>query len=153
LLLEGPLSLFAAAGRLRSERVNRETTMFGTAIDLISERPDGSFVLYLIEQGPWDADAMTHLHVIQDRVYACFDAAVDGRLAAGHPDVSGRPVVIRVDTYGTPPGKVAGFVRFLAELIARSPAHQDALRRSTHVTSVAFECVEKAVRRGGEPPS
>jgi hypothetical protein len=127
--------------------------MFGTAIDLITDRPDGSFVLYLIEQGPWSADAMTHLHAIQDRVYACFDLVVEGQLAKGHPDSSGRAVVIRVDAYGTPPGKVAGFIRFLAELIARSPDHQDALRRSPHVASIGFECGEKSLRRGGEPAS
>jgi hypothetical protein len=126
--------------------------MLPAAIDLITERLDGSFVLYLIDQGPWRADAMTHLHAIQDRVYACFDLAVDGELAARHPDSAGRPVVIRVDAYDTPPGKVAGFVRFLAELIERSPAHQDKLRRSTHVPSIAFECVEKRLRIG-EPAS
>jgi hypothetical protein len=127
--------------------------MLGTTIDLITDRPDGSFVLYLIEQGPWSSDAMTHLHAIQDRVYACFDLAVDGRLAAGHPDSSGRPVVIRVDAYDTPAGKVAGFVRFLADVIAGSPDHQDALRRSPHVTSIDFECVEKHLRRGGQGAS
>jgi hypothetical protein len=127
--------------------------MFGTAIDLITDRPDGTFVLYLIEQGPWTSDALTHLHAIQDRVYACFDLVVDGELAAGHPDSSGRPVVIRVDAYDTPPGKVAGFVRFLADVIVGSPRHQDALRRSPHVTAIDFECVEKRRRRGGEPAS
>ena len=127
--------------------------MFGTAIDLITDRPDGTFVLYLIEQGPWSSDTMMHLHAIQDRVYACFDLVVNGELAAGHPDSSGRPVVIRVDAYDTPPGKVAGFVRFLADVVAGSPKHQDALRRSPHVASIEFECAEKVLRRGGRASS
>ena len=99
-----------------------------SAIDLITDRPDGTFVLYLIEQGPWSSDTMMHLHAIQDRVYACFDLVVNGELAAGHPDSSGRPVVIRVDAYDTPPGKVAGFVvsgrrdRGLAQAPGRAPA-------------------------------
>jgi len=121
--------------------------MPGTEIDLIAERADGSFVLYLIEQGPWSSDMSTHLRAIQDRVYATFDLAVDGELAAGHPDSAGRPVVIRVDAYDTPPGKVAGFVHFLATVLLNSARHQDALRRSPHVTKIDFECVEKRLRK------
>jgi hypothetical protein len=126
--------------------------MLGTTIDLIAERPDGALVLYLIEQGPWSSDALTHLRAIQDRVYACFDLVVGGRLPTGHLDSSDGRVVIRVDAYDTPPGKVAGFVRFLADVVAGSPDHQDALRRSAHVNSIDFECVEKS-RRGGRDPA
>src|SRR4051812_21379641 len=94
----------------------RAGTMSETAIDLITERADGSFVLYLIEQGPWTQDTIGHLRAIQERVYATFDVAVGGQLATRHPDASGRPVVIRVDAYDTPPGKVAGFVEYLAKM-------------------------------------
>lgn len=51
-------------------------------VDLITERPDGTFVMYLVEQGPWTSEPTDHLRRIQDRLYDYFDVAVDGHLAS-----------------------------------------------------------------------
>jgi Family of unknown function (DUF6572) len=112
-------------------------------VDLVSERPDGTFVIYLVEQGPWTSDPITHLRSIQDRLYGYFDVAVDGHLANLYPASSGRPVVIRVDAYDTPPQQVASFVQHFSEMIAGSMEHRGAVQRSSHIASLAFECEEK----------
>jgi hypothetical protein len=68
-------------------------------IDLVTDRPtDGAFILVLVEEGPWDPDETdVQLRRIQDRLYDCVDAAVDGHLAGKYPDSRGKPVVIRLD--------------------------------------------------------
>ena len=112
-------------------------------LDLITERPDGTFVMYLVEQGPWTAEPTSHLCAIQERLYDYFDVAVGGHLANLYPDSAGRPVVIRVDSYDTPKHKVADFVQHFSGVIANSSEHQNAIRRSPHLASLTFECEEK----------
>lgn len=48
-------------------------------IDLVTKRPDGAFVMVLVEQGPWDeADVTQHLRRVQDRLYDYVEIAIDG---------------------------------------------------------------------------
>lgn len=119
--------------------------MVHVKLDLVTERADGTFVMYLVEEGPWTSEPTTPLRSIQDRLYDYFDVAVDGHLARLYPESAGRAVVIRVDAYDTPPGQVAGLVQHFSEVLASSAEYQDAIRRSPHIASLALECEEKAL--------
>jgi len=113
----------------------------GLTIDLITERPaDGAFVLILIEEGPWDPDQIeSHLQRIQDRLYDCIDAAIDGHLAAKYPKSTGKPVIIRLDCYDTPDETIANFMRRFAESISGSHDVQRDLAVGRFVKSLSVE--------------
>lgn len=110
-------------------------------IDLVTERPsDGAFVLVLVEEAPWSSDATEEqLRRIQDRLYDCVDAAVDGHLAGKYPDSRGRPVVVRLDCYDTPDQPVRDFMKRFAEAVANSEEVQRDLVAHGFVQSLGFE--------------
>ena len=69
-------------------------------IDLITERPDGALVLVLVEEGPWSEGQLTdELRRVQQRLYDCVEAAVDGVIAERYPQWKSRVFVIRLDCY------------------------------------------------------
>jgi len=110
-------------------------------IDLVTQRPaDGAYVLVSVEAGPWQTDnVQTELRRIQDRLYDCVDAAVDGHLAAKYPESRGKPVVIRLDCYDTPDKPVSDFMKRFAESIARSHEIQRDVVGQGWVASLGFE--------------
>ena len=120
-------------------------------IDLVTERPsDGAFILVLIEEGPWDpAETEAQLRRIQDRLYDCIDAAVDGHLVAQYPDSCGKPVVIRLDCYDTPGQPVRDFMTRFAEAIANSEEIQRDLVDQGFVQSIGFEFNQRTLKESG----
>jgi hypothetical protein len=120
-------------------------------IDLVTERPDGAYVLVLVEHGPWALDAtQAHLRRIQDRLYDCVDAAVDGHLAGKYPDSRGRPVVIRLDCFDTPDGPVRDFMERFGEAIANSEQVLRDLTAQGFVRSLGFEYNRRTLGGGDE---
>src|SRR5262245_50880225 len=120
-------------------------------IDLVTERPsDGAFILVLVEEGPWGPDeAEGQLGRIQDRLYDCVDAAVDGHLARKYPDSRGKPVVIRLDCYDTPDRPVRDFMKRFAEAIATSEEIQRDLAAQGFVQSIGFEYNRRTLKGRG----
>ena len=110
-------------------------------IDLVTERPsDGAFILVLVEEGPWaDDDVPAQLRRIQERLYDCVDAAVDGHLAQRYPDSRGKPAVIRLDCYDIPDSPMRKFVTGFAESIRDSQEVQRDLLAQGFVKSLGFE--------------
>ena len=75
----------------------------------------------VLVEGPWDGDIEVHLRSLQDRMFGCLNAALDGHLAAQFPEAKGLNVVIRVDCYDVPRDEVeAFFERFTAGVSAMS---------------------------------
>ena len=112
-------------------------------VDLITQTPDGRFVLLLVEQGPWMDAPEVHLRKLQERLYDCLDIAIDGHLAALHPESRGKVVVIRVDAHATPQGAVSEFVERFALHAQGSTEIQDAVARQDFVSALDFECNER----------
>ena len=85
-------------------------------VDIVATQPDGKFVLYMVEVGPWrEEQVVAELRRVQDRLYKFISVAVDGHLAKTYPDSVGRGVVIRLDCYDTPKEPVEEFfARFVA---------------------------------------
>lgn len=117
-------------------------------IDLITEKPDGTFVMILVEEGPWSGDAEGHLRRIQERLFNYVDIAVDGHLASLHPESRGRTVLIRVDAYGTPDGEVSAFVEQFASHVGTSAEVREAISDRGFVRAIDFECSEKELDEG-----
>lgn len=110
-------------------------------IDLVTERPsDGSFILVLVEEGPWKtAEIPAHLQRIQARLYDCVDAAIDGHLVKKYPDSRGKPVVIRLNCFDTPNTSVRELITRFAESIRESEEVQRDLIAQGFVSSLSFE--------------
>jgi hypothetical protein len=75
----------------------------------------------VLVEGPWDGDTDDHLRSLQDRVFGCLEAALDGQLAAQFPEAKGLDVVIRIDCYDVPREEVQAFIdRFTGGIAAMS---------------------------------
>lgn len=80
----------------------------------------------VLVEGPWIGALDENLSALQDRIYGCLNAALDGKLAEQFPAALGKPVVIRVDCYDLPQPEVQAFVERFAEGIALMPDYSTA---------------------------
>jgi hypothetical protein len=109
-------------------------------IDLIGEMSDGSWVMILVEEGPWDHDELVaNLRRIQALFHNCVDVAIDGYLAKLYPKSKGKPAVVRLDCYDTPDGPVRKFVDRFAAHVRDAPDIQRDLKSKGFVASLRFE--------------
>lgn len=112
----------------------------GIPIEAITRRPDGAYVLVLVEQGPWNHDAVnSHMRRIQQRLNDCLSLALFGGLAAAFPETAEMPVIVRLDCYDTPDANIRELVERFATAVSESSKIQDGLLRNPFVSSIAFE--------------
>jgi hypothetical protein len=91
-------------------------------VDFIAfDEARGACLMVLVEEGPWTAPAEVHLADLQDRIYGCLDAALDGQLAAKFPEARGKQVVVQIDCYDLPSGDVDSFLKQFAAGVASLP--------------------------------
>ena len=96
--------------------------------------------MVLVEEGPWPPDEINaNLCRVQERLYNCVDAALDGNLAERYPESKGKPVVIRLDAYDLPEQEVREFFAVFAESVPRLPEYAAALASNVFVTRISFE--------------
>jgi hypothetical protein len=94
-------------------------------------------LLVLVEQGPWTGLIDDHLRALQDRLYGCLDAALDGNVAEQFPKSVNKKFVVRLDCYGVPRDEVDEFMsRFSAGVLDRRDYSPNA---SPWVRSFQFE--------------
>jgi hypothetical protein len=94
-------------------------------------------LLVLVEQGPWSCPIEDHLTALQDRLYGCLDAALDGRLAEQFPAATNRIIIIRVDCYGVPRAELDEFMHRFAVGVRELPDYSPT--SSLWVQSFEFE--------------
>ena len=119
-------------------------------IDLITHNPkDDKYAMILVEEGPWpDEDIVTKLHELQDRLYNCVFAAIDGQLASLYPDSKGKDVVIRLDCFNIPTDDVVDFFDRFSKHIMNSEKIQNDLRTKDFVKSLSFEYSRGTLKEG-----
>ena len=115
--------------------------MSTVTVDFVARGADpDSWHLVLVEQGPWPAaEVMSELRRVQDRLYACLDAALDGKVAERFPDSTGRRFTIRLDAYDLPEVEVRDFFNAFASQVLETPDYASALAASQWVSGVEFE--------------
>jgi hypothetical protein len=107
--------------------------MSAVTINVVAERPDGSFCLYLVEEGPWPQQHRDELRALQKRLFDTVEVVADGKVAERFPESKGKSICIRLDCYDLPVGPVnALFARF-QEFCKSSPEWSGACR------SIVFE--------------
>jgi hypothetical protein len=84
--------------------------MTGTIDFVAFEDERDACLLVLVEQGPWTGPVEDHLRALQDRLYGCLEAALDGQVAERFPKAAGKNVIVRVDCYGVPRDEVEAFM-------------------------------------------
>jgi hypothetical protein len=114
--------------------------MTEVTIDFIAKNDDESeWSLVLVEQGPWSAEETSdELRRLQDRLYGCIDAAIDGQVAEAYPASNGKSVVIRLDGYDLPDEEVQSFFAKFSESVLEIPDYKNALSNNSYVKSIAF---------------
>lgn len=95
--------------------------------------------MVLVEQGPWNPLVEAHLSHLQERLYGCVDAALDGQLAEKFPETRGRKIIIQLDCYNLPRAEVGEFFENFSEGIFKVPDYRDALKSSPFVKGITFE--------------
>jgi hypothetical protein len=87
-----------------------------TTVDFVAFDADkDAWLLVLVEQGPWRGDVEERLRRLQDRLYGCLEAALDGQVAERFPETANKKPIIRVDCYNVPRDDVDDFMRRFLE--------------------------------------
>jgi hypothetical protein len=107
-------------------------------VDFVT-RGEGEWKMVLVEQGPWRGPVDEQLRRIQDRLYGCLDAVLDGQLAAKFPESLNKRIVIRLDCYDVPKEEVATFFDKFAKGVFGIRDYRHALDVSQFVSEFAFE--------------
>ncbi|TXH05499.1 MAG: hypothetical protein E6R07_01435 [Nevskiaceae bacterium] len=117
-----------------------------TVVDFVAkgETPE-EWKMVLVEEGPWKGAIQTQLRRVQERLYGCLDAALDGQLAEKFPESNGKRVVIQLDCYNLPRDKVAEFFNNFSSGVLEMPDYQQALKESSFVKGISFELNFEAV--------
>lgn len=110
-------------------------------IDFVArDQPHGGWALVLVEEGPWPKrEIPSHLLRVQDRLYGCLDAAVDGLVARQFPASVGHPLLIRLDAYDVPRAELTEFFERFSSAVPLLPDYGEAIRQCTHYPGIAFE--------------
>lgn len=92
--------------------------------------------MVLVEEA-WTEPTEVHLRALQDRLYGCMEAALDGQLAAQFPDSRGKAVIIRVDCYDLDRGEIDVFMSRFSEGVAGLSEYST--EDSPYVNEIQFE--------------
>ena len=100
-------------------------------IDFVAFDPElGAWMLVLVEAGPWNEVTIEgRLVVLQDRLYGCLEAALDGQFAERFSEAADARVIVRVDCYdcyGTTRDKVDAFMQRFSAGIRDMPDYSPA---------------------------
>jgi hypothetical protein len=95
--------------------------------------------IVLVEQGPWRASITDELLRVQDRLYDCVDAVLDGQLADKVPESTGATVTIKLECYGVPGEEVKNLFKAFSEGVFQIPDYKKASANCAYVRDIRFE--------------
>ncbi len=109
-------------------------------VDFVAEgETSDEWKLVLVEEGPWEHSIETELRRVQERLYGCLDAALDGQLAEQFPSTRGKRVVIQLDCYNVPQADVNDFFQKFAVGVFAFDDYKQALLENEFVRGIGFE--------------
>jgi len=95
--------------------------------------------MVLVEEGDW-SNIDARLRLLQQRMYECIDAAIDGQLTDLFPETKGKKIVVSIDFYDAPHEETSEFIERFSKNVFLNPSYYgDALRQSRFVKDIAFE--------------
>ena len=110
-----------------------------TVVDFIakSETTD-TWRMVLVEDGPW-SEIDVELTRLQNRLYDCVDAALDGQLSQKFPETLGKNILIQLDGYNLPEEKISQFFNAFANNVMLIDDYANALERNEYVKAISFQ--------------
>jgi hypothetical protein len=111
-----------------------------TVIDFVAkgDSPD-EWKLVLVEEGPWHDPISAQLRRVQERLYECIDATLDGQLAERFPESNGKKIIIRLDCYNLPKQEVTEFFNNFSKGVFSAGDYQEAIKQNDFVRDISFE--------------
>jgi hypothetical protein len=88
-----------------------------STIDLITQRPDGTVVLIMVEDRPWDG-GKEQLAQLQSKLNSYLEFALDGALLNQHPELKGKAIAIQLDCHDAPSQTVDAFLTSVNHILA-----------------------------------
>jgi hypothetical protein len=111
-----------------------------TTVDFIARGASSDeWKMILVESGPWSGAIASHLRDLQERLYGCIDAALDGHLAEKFPESTGKDVVVQVDCHNLPKIEVSEFFERFTGGVFLVADYKNALAKSRFVRKFSFE--------------
>lgn len=111
-----------------------------TIVDFVAKgRAPNEWKMVLVEEGPWSGSIEDQLRRIQERMYGCIDAALDGQLAGNFPESKGKRVVIQLDCYNVPKAEVEDFFHSFSAGALVQADYRRALEQNEFVQDIGFE--------------
>ena len=101
--------------------------------------------LVLIEEA-WESAVEDHLRHLQERLFGCLDASLDGQVAELFPKSLGRMIVLQIDCYGLPRKPIDEFVRRFSIGINDLPDYS--VESSPYISGFQFEVHHGGIRVG-----
>jgi hypothetical protein len=107
-------------------------------VDFIAKgRLPNEWMMVLVEEGDW-SDIDGRLHRLQDRLYDCIDAVLDGQMAEKYPESTATDILIQVEFFNAPEDKVAPFVERFSKGVFSVSDYADALRCCRFAKSISI---------------
>jgi hypothetical protein len=107
-------------------------------LDLVTyDGANDEYVLYLVEEAPWPESGdgwHRRLKMIQDRILAAVDVAVDGLFAGKYPDSRGKAIRVQIDSPSGCPDQLAQLVSAVSEFVTKDASYVQAIAGSEFVT-------------------
>jgi hypothetical protein len=94
--------------------------------------------LVLVEEGNWSGVVDNRLRKLQDRLYDCIDAVLDGQMAEKYPESAAKDIVIHVEFFGAPEDKVSSFIERFSKNVFSVGDYAEALRGCHFVKSISI---------------
>lgn len=111
-----------------------------TTVDFVARGDTpGEWRMVLVEEGPWLGPVESQLMRIQERMYGCIDAALDGQLAEHFPESKGSRVVVQLDCYNVPRKEVEDFFRRFSAGVLGLDDYKRALEKCDFVKGISFD--------------
>lgn len=110
-----------------------------TFVDFVTESESSdTWALVLVEEGPWSGATDENLRRVQERLYGCIDAVIDGKLAEQFPRSRGKEILIRLDCYNVPAAAVSAFFGRFTQGVFADGDYQAALEVSEFAREISF---------------
>ena len=111
-----------------------------TVVDFIArgDIPE-EWKMVLVEEGPWSDSIESQLRRIQDRLYGCIDAAIDGQLAELYPDSTHKIIVIQLDCYDLPRNEVTEFFDRFSNGVFLADGYRQSIKDNAFVKGIKLE--------------
>ena len=109
-------------------------------IDFVAkDQPHGGWSLVLVEEGPWEeGEIANQIQRIQNRLYGCLDAVVDGQVSSAYPESVNKPIEIRIDAYNIREAPLSKFFDAFSANVLEVPDYKSALEKNELVPSISF---------------